>query len=89
MLNKVIDLLKDKNMLIPNVLFKHYKKLNITDSEFVFLIYLINENSSVIDYQKYSFDLSIDMNQLLELINSLSNKGIIEFEMKKKATIRE
>ena len=41
MLGKVIDLIKNEPFHIPNILFKNYRKLNITDSELIVLIYLI------------------------------------------------
>ena len=42
MINKVINLLKDKPLIIPSILMNKYRSLNITDKEFVVLIYLIN-----------------------------------------------
>ena len=39
---KVVDsILKDKPIVIPRIIFKNYKRLNITEDELVILIYMI------------------------------------------------
>ena len=40
-MDKVIELLKSTNIQISKTLLFNYKKLNITDQEFIVLIYLI------------------------------------------------
>lgn len=82
-MSQIIELLKNINYQISKELLFNYKKLNITDSEFIILIYLINQVSNVYNPKQISNDLKIDLNNVLELINSLCEKNIIKIEMKK------
>jgi len=86
-LGKVTDLLKEQPFIIPNLLFKNYRKLNITDLEFIILIYLINSNNSF-NPKQISKDLNFDLNEVMTIIDSLQEKGIIKIEVLNKK-IRE
>ena len=70
-MSQLIELLKSINYQIPKELMFNYKKLNITDSEFVLIIYLINQNSNIYNPKQISNDLKIDLNTVLETISSL------------------
>ena len=41
MLDKIVDVIKNKDLIVPNILFFNYKKLDITESELVLLIQLL------------------------------------------------
>ena len=43
--SKLIELLKDGNMVVPMYLLKNYKKLNLELDEFIFLMYLYNKGN--------------------------------------------
>lgn len=87
-MSQVIELLKSNNYQISKELLFNYKKLNITDTELIILIYLTNQNSNVYNPKQISNDLGIELNDVLESINSLSEKNIIKIEMKKVNNIR-
>lgn len=87
-MSQVIELLKSINYQISKELLFNYKKLNITDSEFIIIIYLINQNSNIYNPKQISNDLKIDLNSVLEIINSLCEKNIMKIEMKKVNNIR-
>ena len=87
-MSQLIELLKSINYQIPKELMFNYKKLNITDSEFVLIIYLINQNSNIYNPKQISNDLKIDLNTVLETISSLSEKNIMKIEMKKVNNVR-
>ena len=87
-MNQIIELLKSTNYQVKKELLFNYKKLNITDTEFILLIYLTNQSSDIYNPKQISNDLSIDMNSVLEIINSLCEKGIIKIEIKKINNIR-
>lgn len=87
-MSQIIELLKSINYQIPKELIFNYKKLNITDSEFIVIIYLINQSSNIYNPKQISNDLKIDLNNILEIINSLCEKNIIKIEMKKINNIR-
>jgi len=76
-----------KHLMFTELLF-NYKKLNITDSEFIMLIYLINQYSEFYNPKQISNDLKMSMNDVLECINSLCEKNIIKIELKKINNIR-
>lgn len=80
MLEKIVNLMKNQNFNVPFLLLHNYRNLNITDSELIILIYLIN-----CDYgfnpKQISKDLNYDLSELMELINSLIEKGIIKIEV--------
>ena len=87
-MNQIIELLKSTNYQVKKELLFNYKKLNITDIEFIVLIYLTNQSSDIYNPKQISNDLNIDMNSVLEIINSLCEKGIIKIEIKKINNIR-
>ncbi|MEE3343076.1 MAG: DnaD domain protein [Bacilli bacterium] len=81
---KIINILKEKPLIIPKVLFNNYKKLNITPEEMIIIIYLINtENSNVYNPLNIAKELDIDKYKVMELINNLSEKNNIEIKVEK------
>ena len=87
-MKRVIELLKSINFQVPRELLFNYKKINITDSELIILIYLINQVSNIYNPKQISNDLNIDLNTILELINSLSEKKLLKIDIKKINNIR-
>lgn len=87
-MSQIIELLKSVNYQISKELLFNYRKLNITDSEFIVIIYLINQSSNIYNPKQISNDLEIDLNNVLEIINSLCEKNIMKIEMKKINNIR-
>ena len=85
-MDKVIDLLKSTNIQISKQLLFNYKKLNLTDLEFIVIIYLINEN--IYNPKQIGIDLDIPFPEVLEIINSLTEKSIIKVELVKVNNIR-
>lgn len=78
----VINNLKEKPIIIPKILFKYYKKLNITEEELVLLICIINQGDKII-YNPNFFTEEIDMDKYkaMQLITDLSEKGTIEIKV--------
>ena len=86
-MSQIIELLKNINYQVSKELLFNYKKLNITDSELIILIYLINQTSNTYNPKQIGNDLKLELNNVLELINSLCEKNIIKIEMKKISNI--
>lgn len=86
MLDKIIELLKDRDFSISKFLLFNYKKINITDEEFILIIYLLNTNEFY--PKKISEDLSINLGNVMEDISSLTDKGIIEIKTIKQNNIQ-
>lgn len=80
MLGKLTDILKNEPFYIPNILFKNYRKLNITDSELIILIYLINADNTF-NPKQIAKDLNFKLNETMDLINSLIEKNIIKIDI--------
>ena len=79
-MDKVVNLLKDKDISIPKLLLKNYKKLGINETELIILIFLINSyeyNPKVI-----ADSMDIKLPVLLEMISQLETKGIVKIELK-------
>lgn len=88
MLGKVIDLIKNESFLVPNILLKNYRKLNITEAELIILIYLINTDISF-NPKKIAKDLNFKLNEIMELINSLIEKEILKIDIVNKKVREE
>jgi len=82
-MGQIIELLKSINYQVSKELLFNYKTMNITDSELIIIIYLINQPSDIYNPKQISNDLKIDLNTVFEQINSLCEKNIIKIEMKR------
>ena len=88
MVEKVVNLIKEKDITFPRLLLLHYKDLKLDDLELIIIIYLLN-NSSEFNPKKISEDLKITLQEVLMKIDSLSNKDILKIEIKKVNNIRQ
>ena len=82
--DKLLELLQEKPIVIPKIIFNKYKKLNITEEELILLIYMINIDSKVTyNPELFSKELDINKYKVMELINSLFEKQIINIVVEK------
>ena len=82
--SKLIDILKNGNIVIPLYLFKNYKKLTKDINSFIFLMYLYNLGDKFLfDPSKYSEDLNITNSDVLSYIDKLTDQGLIRIEVLK------
>ena len=78
----VISTLKEQPIIIPRVLFKYYKKLNITEEELVLLICILNQGSKIIyDPSFFTEEIDFDKYKAMQLLNDLAEKGTIEIKV--------
>ena len=82
MTEKIREILQNRDMTLPKILFMNYKKINLTDQELIFIIYLIN-NTDIFNPKQISLDLDINLNEAMEIISNLKAKGILNIELKK------
>lgn len=87
MLGKVIDLLKPQ-MMIPTILFNHYRNLNITDQECIILIYLMNMDD-IFNPKQMSQNLKMPLEEVLQAIASLTEKGVLKIDIVNKKVREE
>ena len=82
--SKLVDIIKDGNLVIPIYLLKNYKDWKLELNEFVYLMYLYNQgNHFTFDPNLFSVSLNIDLAEIMELTNQLTNKGFITVEVLK------
>ena len=81
-MNKIEQVIKQRDVTIPGLLFYHYKKLGITAEEVLLLTYLMNGDITF-HPKKISEDLSLNLAELMELIEHLKELHLIIIELKK------
>ena len=85
--DKVIEILKSKSYVVPSVLLKNYRNLNLSSTNLILLIYLLNkENPIICDYSSFSSDLSMDLEEVMKEVNELVENKIIEINIKKNSS---
>lgn len=87
MMDKIIELLKQSTGTFPLLLLHRYKDLKLSDSEFILLVELLNTDLEF-NPKKMSQDLKMDLNDVLEEMNGLVDKGILKIEVRKVRNLR-
>lgn len=81
---KVMELLKSRDYVVPSFLIKNYKSLGVNAEITLLIIYLINLKEPIIcDYNKMSTDLNISVKDVMNYINDLVEKRLIVIDIKK------
>ena len=83
MFNKVMDLIKTRDLNVPGLLFYNYSKLNLDYEQLYFLIYLLNLDSLEFDISKFSKELNKKPKEIIKIINDLDEKEIISLDITK------
>lgn len=82
--SKLVDIFKDRNIVIPIYLLKHYKDLKLSLEEFILLMYFYNLGDSYLfNPNKFCDELNINLAELMGLVDSLTDKGFIKVDVKK------
>ena len=89
MLEKISLLIKNNTMTFPRVLILNYKKMDLSEKETLFLIYIMNEDNLSFNPEKIGEDLKLNLEEVLETISSLSNKNLLEIKMVKENNIHK
>ena len=79
-----MDILKDRPIVISRLVFKNYKKLNITEEELIILISIIDNGDKIV-YNPDLFvrEIGMDKYRVMQIINDLSVKNLIEIRLEK------
>ena len=78
--DKMINLLKEKSIIIPIYIYKLYPQLNIDLETFMFLMYLYNSGDKIIfDAHKISEEFGVTLEKVLSYVDKLSNNKLINF----------
>jgi len=78
----LLNLLQDRPIVVPKILFNNYRKMNITEEELV-IIMLIMNNGVRMEYNPDIFvnELNMDKLKVMELISNLVDKKILSIDM--------
>ena len=87
MTEKVKEIIQNRDIVIPRLLFMNYKNIGLTEQELILVIYIMN-TSEIFNPKQISNDLNITLNNVMELMEDLTSKSIIRLELKKIGNIR-
>lgn len=87
MLNKLEQIIKNKDVVIPSLLFYNYRKLNMNAEELILLSYLLNE-AEFFNPKKISNELSIPLGELMDTLQHLKELDLVKIELKKVNNVR-
>ncbi len=78
----VLNYIKEKPIIIPKILLRNYKKLNITEEELIILICLIGIGDKV-PYNPTIFEAELAMDKFkgMQILNDLSEKGLVNIKV--------
>ena len=87
MINKIEQIIKNKDVVIPSLLFYNYRKLNMSAEELVLVSYLINSDT-FFNPKKISEELSIPLGELMEELDHLKELDLVKIELQKINNVR-
>lgn len=83
---KLLEILKANDLVIPSILLMNYKDLKLNEKELLFLSLLMSYDGEIgFDPAYFSKILSFEVNDILEILSSLSTKKYVNVVVKKSA----
>ena len=82
MLKKVEKMIRERDIMIPSLLFYNYRELGINAEDVLLLTYLMNGDISF-NPKKISNELNLELSELMEQIEHLKSKNLVTIELKK------
>lgn len=83
-MNNIAKLIKAKTIDFTQVLIKHYKAIGLNETTAVIvakLYYLADENDNFLELEKLAKEVTINIEELSDLVIDLVNKGYIELTL--------
>ena len=81
--SKLMNIIKTKDLVIPSILLKNYKNLEINEKELLFLAYLMSyENIISFNPSVFSDTLGFTQEEIIGIIGNLSTKNYINMVVK-------
>ncbi len=82
--SKLMDMLKQGNIVVPLFFLQHYKDLKLELNEFIFLMYCYHLGNQVLfDPKRFSKDLNLDSKEVMILVSNLTEKKFLQVEVVK------
>lgn len=82
--NNILNLIQDRPIIVPRILFNNYRKLNITEEELIIIMLIITFGNKI-EYNPDIFvkELNIDRHKVMGIISNLIEKNILSLEVVK------
>lgn len=84
MFDKVLDMVKTKNLVIPGMIFFHLEELGLKYDELYVIIYILNLTNKEFDMVTMSSELNMKPKELLRIVNELTEKNYVKLDLVKK-----
>ena len=82
--DNMVNIIKDKEIVIPLYIYKIYPKLKIDIDSFIFLMYLRSLGNLILfDTNSITNDLGIDLESVMKYISTLESNKLIELKVVK------
>ena len=82
---KIIELLKEKPIIIPKILLQNYKKLKISEEELLVIAVIMSYGNKVMyDPELFAGDIDLDKKIIMKCISSLCDKSIASLVIEKR-----
>lgn len=80
--NNILNLLQDRPIVVPRILFNNYRRLNIDEEELIVIMLIISLGNKI-EYNPDIFvqELSLDRRKVMKIINDLKEKHLLDLEM--------
>lgn len=88
MVEKIKQILQNRDVIIPGLLFYNYRKLNMTADELIVVSYLLSVDSSF-NPKKISSELNLPLGDLMDMLEHLKELGLVKIELKKVDNVRK
>ena len=83
-MNNVINLIKDKPLIVPRILINNYKLLNITDEELIVIMVIMSYGNKVIyNPEEFAKEINGDKRSIMKVIDNLCDKNILSLVIEK------
>ena len=81
----LINMIKERPIVIPRILFNKYKLLNITEEELVVIMVIMNLGEKVLyNPEEFAKEINTSRQNVMKIISNLCNKRILTIDMEKK-----
>ena len=88
MVEKIKQILQNRDVIIPGLLFYNYRKLNMTADELIVVSYLLSVDSSF-NPKKISSELNLPLGDLMDMLEHLKELDLVKIELKKVDNVRK
>lgn len=81
---KIVNIVKEQNIVIPMYIYKLFPKFDIDLETFIFLMYLSSKGNKLsFDVMKLSEEFSCDIKTIMRYVSELQSKKLIELKVTK------